>query len=106
MSAIDSRLSAIIEWIRQTTDVAAGRGALVPVSGGSDSALCFWLCAQALPRERVVATYAGSVLRCREWFEQVGQVIYLPEPPPDAHPEAARWAMMLTTCLRVRSWLV
>ena len=32
--AKDRRLEAIIAWIRQTTDLAKGRGVLVPVSGG------------------------------------------------------------------------
>ena len=100
------RLTQIIEWVRETTDTNAGRGALVPVSGGSDSALCFWICAQALPRGRVSAAYAGTQLRCREWFENLGQVHYLPEPPQEGHPEAARWASMLSLSMAVRGWLV
>jgi NH3-dependent NAD+ synthetase len=106
MSAIDDRLAGIIAWVRETTDVAAGRGALVPVSGGSDSALCFWLCTRALPPGRAVAVFAGTSLRCREWFESLGPVRLRPAPPPDAHPEAARWADMLTLCLAERRWLV
>src|SRR5947209_6853620 len=108
MSATGRRLTEVIDWIRRTTDVAGGRGALVPVSGGSDSALCFWLCAQALPRGRAVAAFAGDRLRlrCREWFEGVGPVRFLAGPPADAHPEAARWASMLALSLEVRGWLV
>jgi len=100
------RLTEIISWIRETTDVAGGRGALVPVSGGSDSALCFWLCAQALPRGRAVGAYSGTRLRCREWFESIGSVRYLPEPAGGSHPEAARWSSMLALSLEVRGWLV
>jgi NH3-dependent NAD+ synthetase len=103
---MDQRLTAIIGWIRETTDVAAGRGALIPVSGGSDSALCFWLCVQALPPGRAVAAFAGTDLRCREWFEGIGPVRYVPAPPPSAHPEAWRWAAMLSQSLAVRGWLV
>lgn len=103
---IDQRLTAIIDWIRETTDVAAGRGALIPVSGGSDSALCFWLCSQALPPGRAVAAFAGTDLRCREWFEGVGPVRYVAAPPPSAHPEAWRWAAMLSLSLVERGWLV
>jgi NH3-dependent NAD+ synthetase len=106
MTANDARLTAIIDWIRQTTDVAAGRGVLVPVSGGSDSALCFWLCARALPPGRAVAAYAGTNLRCRDWFEQLGPVRLLTEPLPQEHVEAHRWALMLAQALVVRGWLV
>lgn len=76
------------------------------MSGGSDSALCFWLCVQALPSGRSVAAFVGRDLRCREGFEGLGPVRYLPEPPPDAHPEAARWALMLSVSLAERGWLV
>jgi NH3-dependent NAD+ synthetase len=99
----NATLRSIIEWIRTSTDPA--RGALVPVSGGSDSALCFWLCAQALPG-RASAAFVGENLRCREWFEGVGPVRYLPNPPIQEHIEAQRWALMLGRALEVRGWLV
>ena len=102
----EARLNSIIGWIRRTTDVVAGRGAFIPISGGSDSALCFWLCAQALPRANTTAAYVGTELRCREWFEQIGTVIMLPVPPGDAHIEAQRWALMLSQSLKFRGWLV
>jgi len=107
MSDMDARLARIVEWIRASTDVAAGRGALVPVSGGSDSALCLWLCAQALPRGHVTAAYCGTNLRCRDWFASLAPVHYLeaPDATPQ-HVEAARWALMLSLSLEVRGWLV
>lgn len=106
MTSPDPRLTRLIDWIRTSTDVAAGRGALVPVSGGSDSALCFWLCARALPPGRAVGAYCGTNLRCREWFEGVGPVRYLPAPPPGRHIEAHRWALFLSESLDARGWLV
>lgn len=106
MSALDARLQVIIDWIRERTDVEAGRGALVPVSGGSDSALGFWLCAQALPPGRAIGAFVGSGLRCRGWFEQFGPVRLLPEPLVSSHIEATRWALMLSLSLDVRGWLV
>jgi NH3-dependent NAD+ synthetase len=106
MTSMDTRLSGIIDWIGRTTDVASGRGVLVPISGGSDSALCFWLCTKALPPGRAIAAYAGTDLRCREWFEQLGPVRLLPQPLPREHVEAHRWALMLTVALSVRGWLV
>jgi NH3-dependent NAD+ synthetase len=105
MSGLDSRLSAVIDWVARTTDVASGRGVLVPVSGGSDSALCFWICCQALPRGRAVAAHAGSGLRCRPWFESLGPLHMLTEPPPAADPEVDRWARMLSHARSVRGWL-
>ena len=106
MSRMDARLQAIIDWIRQNTDVAAGRGALIPVSGGSDSALGFWLCAQALPPGRAIGAFVGTGLRCQDWFEQQGPVRMLPEPPASSHIETTRWALMLSLSLDVRGWLV
>ncbi|HET7844836.1 MAG TPA: hypothetical protein VFL14_11840 [Xanthomonadales bacterium] len=107
MSDIDARLARVVAWIRDSTDGAAGRGALVPVSGGSDSALCLWLCAQALPRGHVTAAYAGTSLRCREWFEALAPVRFVqaPDATPQ-HVEAARWALMLSLSLELRGWLV
>lgn len=106
MSALDARLQTIITWIREHTDVAAGRGALIPISGGSDSALGFWLCAQALPAGRAIGAFVGTELRCRSWFEQLGPVRLLPEPPLTRHVETTRWALMLSLSLDVRGWLV
>ena len=106
MNSVDARLRAIIEWIRESTDIGAGRGALVPVSGGSDSALGFWLCAQALPPGRAIGAFVGQQLRCRDWFERQGQIRYLAEPLEASHIETTRWAMMLSLSLEVRGWLV
>ena len=106
MSELDPRLQHIIDWIREHTDVAAGRGALVPVSGGSDSALGFWLCAQALPPGRAIGAFVGTGLRCRGWFEQLGPLRLVPEPQASSHIETTRWALMLSLSLEVRGWLV
>lgn len=106
----DHRIDAIVAWIRQTTDVANGRGVLVPVSGGSDSALCLWLCAQALPRGRALAAYVGGpsqALRCQAWFESLAELRILPAPAGDsgADPEMIRWAAMLHQARANRCWL-
>jgi NH3-dependent NAD+ synthetase len=101
---MDRRLVSLIEWIRGTT--TAARGLLVPVSGGSDSALCFWLCCQARPSQ-VVGVHAGTNLRSREWFETCGRVDFVRE--PDAGPDdkdVARWATMLTLSRSRGMWLV
>lgn len=104
---LDRRLTDVIDWIRRTVEPATGRGALVPVSGGSDSALCFWLCAMALPPGRAIALYVGSSLRCREWFDSVGTVHTLEEPPrgADVDHEVLRWAMTITHARGHRGWV-
>lgn len=98
----DPRLTAIIDWIK--TRCGGAQGLLVPISGGTDSALCFWLCAQALP-EKTHGVYVGEDLRCRAWFEQVGHVELLPllQPGADTHPEVLRWALFQSRGLE-RHW--
>ena len=105
MNNLDTRLNELMEWVRRTTDYNNGRGVLIPVSGGSDSALCFWICTHALPPGRAIGAYVGTQLRCQDWFEQLGPIRYLPAPPPELHPEGARWSMMLSLSLSVRGWL-
>ncbi len=74
---MDERLKTLIAWIKKSTRRA--NGVLVPVSGGSDSALIFWLFNQACP-EKTLGVFSGSNLRCREWFESVGTIRRIPAP--------------------------
>ncbi len=101
---MDKRLTSLIDWIRN--EAAAAKGLLVPISGGSDSALVFWLCNQAYP-EKTVGVYAGDVnsLRCRSWFESVAKVITIPSPTAD-DKEAARWTEFLALGRKENRWLV
>jgi NH3-dependent NAD+ synthetase len=99
---MDRRLDAIITWVRAT--VGGARGLLVPVSGGSDSALCFWLCVQALPG-RVIATYVGETLRARPWFEELGPLEVLPHAAGPGDGEALRWAVLISHGLNRGHWL-
>lgn len=80
----------LIAWIAENTKSA--KGLLVPVSGGSDSAVLFSLCRQAAP-EKTKAVYAGAreTLRCRHWLEEVGPISYLPPPETSDDPELSRW---------------
>lgn len=104
MDPVD-RIQALIKWIRTTA--ASARGLLVPVSGGSDSALGFWLCAQAFP-QKTVAMHAqdDDVLRCRNWFDSVGIVVCTETPGRRNQREEMRWAQFLSYSIRRGQWLV
>ena len=95
-------LIQLAEWIRAT---AGERGLLVPVSGGTDSALCFWLCQQALPA-KAVAVHFGETLRGHAWFESLGPIETIPLPPEQEEKELTRWALLLSLSTRRRVWLV
>jgi NH3-dependent NAD+ synthetase len=99
----DPRLRAIGDWARGAASSA--RGVLVPVSGGSDSALAFWLLARALPG-RAFAVHVGAELRARDWFETIGSVFQLPHPDGPGDREALRWAALISHGLNLGHWLV
>lgn len=96
-------IDMLVEDIRTTAAGAAGL--LVPVSGGSDSALCFWLCSRAFP-ERTVAVHAGEDLRCAEWFRSIGPVEFVAVPGTHGEREEMRWSRFLAMSLARRAWLV
>lgn len=121
--SIDPRLSKLIDWMR--TSAAPANGLLVPLSGGSDSALIFWLLNQAFPtspagnaalkgsssepaRSKIIGVHVGDNLRCREWFESVGTVRLVPKPTLSAGQDAEvmRWATVQSLCVSARLWLV
>ncbi len=102
---MDDVLDALVEWIRETAGRA--RGLLVPVSGGTDGALCFWLCAHACPGKTTGLFVRGEQdLRERAWFEAVGPVETHPLPAGARHPEVARWALCLERSLEQDWWLI
>jgi len=100
---MDARLQKLIDQIRRTA--ADAGGLLIPVSGGSDSALNFWLCAQAFP-EKTLAVHAGANIRCREWYNSVGPIVFINTPGKYAHREEMRWGYFLAMSLNKNAWLV
>jgi NH3-dependent NAD+ synthetase len=100
---MDPRLKALVEWIRRTA--APAKGLLVPVSGGSDSALGFWLCMLAFPG-KTIAVHAGGNLRRQDWFTSVGPVAFVETPGDFKEREEMRWARFLALSLERRYWLV
>lgn len=96
---LENVLQGLIAWVG--ANVPGTSGFLVPVSGGSDSALCLWLCAHACSCPgRVHAVHFGDDLRCSDWFSSVGDVQML----PPALAEGARWGSLIA--MRERRWLV
>lgn len=100
---MEEKVTALKEWISNNTP--SRFGVLIPVSGGSDSALCFWLYNQLFP-ERVVGVYFGSTLRSRSWFEKTGVVRFAELPEGIRDPEIARFAMLLDTALHEHRLLI
>ncbi len=90
------KIDGIISWIQQA--VPQGVDILVPVSGGSDSALCFWLCNQVY-KEQTQGLCIGTQLRSRDWFDSVGTVVLHDIAFGGENPEVLRWAHFLTVCL-------
>ena len=95
-------IEKLVSWIR--TAAAGAHGLLVPISGGSDSALCFWLCRQALPG-KVIGVHAGRELRALAWFERLGRVEMIETPGRHEEREEMRWARFLAINLERGYWL-
>ncbi len=103
--ALNQKLDELIYWIKETA--ADAHSLLVPISGGSDSALSLYLCATAYP-QKTVGVFAGnpSELREREWFESLGKVEYTEVPGRYEDRESMRWAKLNALCIQKPAWLV
>ena len=88
------KINAIMDWLYR--EIPQDMKALVPVSGGSDSALCFWLCSTAL-HGKTQGVYIGKPehLRAEDWFHKTGSMCIESPLMPDLDPvqaEIMRWA--------------
>jgi NH3-dependent NAD+ synthetase len=83
-------------WLTETAPPDARL--LVPVSGGSDSSFCFWLCNQELGRA-TLGVYVGTGLRRRDWLDGIGDLIVSGVDYGDVNPEIRRWALFLGMAL-------
>ncbi len=97
------KIDTLLKWIECVA--VSANGLFIPVSGGSDSALCFWLCAKVFPK-KTVAVHAGSNLRGAEWFANVGAVEGVETPGAYEEREEMRWARFLSMSLARHAWLV
>jgi NH3-dependent NAD+ synthetase len=93
----------IVAWIRKRAERA--RSLHVPVSGGSDSALGFLLCARAFP-DKTIGIHVGWKIRCRDWFEGVADLMHVVPSDRRFVGEEHRWAHVLSTSLAHGAWLV
>ncbi len=89
----DPRLGKIVDFVKDVSKPVDGL--LVPVSGGTDSALTFWICTQAVPG-KVLGVYAGEDLRGKEWFESRGKIVRVETPGEEREVEEMRWARFLS----------
>jgi NAD(P)-dependent dehydrogenase (short-subunit alcohol dehydrogenase family)/NH3-dependent NAD+ synthetase len=112
----EPRILQLINWVRQ--NAAPARQLLVPISGGSDSALAFYICSRAYP-EKTRAVFVGkpNQLRSRLWFEaeapgavsyeSIGRIKRLSGPQEHGgDAEIARWAKFLALANATGAWLV
>lgn len=101
----NQKLDELVFWLKETA--ANAHTLLVPISGGSDSALSFYLCATAYPQKTVgVFTGNPSELRERGWFEQIGKVEYVEVPGAYGDRESMRWAKLNALSVQKQAWLV
>jgi NH3-dependent NAD+ synthetase len=100
-----SDIDILIRSIRAT--VLHNKKLLIPVSGGSDSSLCLWLCAKALPG-RTVGVFHGDTLPTEnKWLSSISEIIYDETPSTGFKDlEVYRWARFLETALIKDSVLV
>ena len=90
-------LVKIVDWVRTVCEAA--KGLVVPISGGSDSALCLWICARAC--RNVTGVYFGDKpLRSEKWFHTVAPI----EVHASLDTERSRWSQLMA--LRERRWIV
>lgn len=99
------KLDELVSWVKETA--ASAHSLLVPISGGSDSALSFYLCTKAYP-QKTAGIFAGnpSQLREKRWFERTGKVEYIEVPGTYEDRESMRWGKLNALSIQKQAWLV
>lgn len=98
----DFRLTFLKQWIANTAKPA--KGLLVPVSGGTDSALTFYLLSQVYP-QKTLGIFIGENLRAKEWFCKIGSMMFPLVPSDWKYPEVERNAMFQKVASSEGRWL-
>lgn len=97
------RLDDLIDFVALSTTRA--KGLLIPISGGSDSALAFWILNQACS-QKSLGIFCGQDLRCKDWFAKTGSIRLVEQPTFLSDKETARWALFHDLSLQENRWLV
>lgn len=92
---MDKKIKKLTQWIEENTP--ENLDVLIPVSGGTDSALCFYLYTRVFP-QKTLGMFIGAELRCKEWFDFIGTVRSM-RAPVMKNDEVARWALLLDTAI-------
>lgn len=100
---VKNMISSLMNQMVNT--VASAKRLIVPISGGSDSALTFSLLSKLYP-DKTMGIYIGSDLREKKWFEETGPTSLLDVGPEIAKSETYRWATILNYTLLQGGWLV
>jgi NH3-dependent NAD+ synthetase len=100
---ISFMLTELRNWVKPTA--AQANGLLVPISGGSDSALTFHILNAVYP-DKTLGVFVGNDLRAREWFESEGKIRFLPALASRQHAEVERNAIFQKLALDENRWLV
>jgi NH3-dependent NAD+ synthetase len=96
-------LDNLTEWVESNTPENCGL--ILPVSGGSDSALAAYICGQAVG-DRAVGVFFGESLRRQDWFSQQMEVMVTSLDANKLDPEAARWAHIVTQAVNEQRVIV
>lgn len=99
-----NKILELQEWIHDHTPESLN--VLIPLSGGSDSALSFWLYNKVVP-EKTLGIYVGTTLRQAPWFNQVGTIHIEPNLLDAFHDmEITRWGYFLKRSITDKRILV
>jgi 3-oxoacyl-[acyl-carrier protein] reductase len=101
----DARALKIVNWISKNAEKA--KRLIVPVSGGSDSALALKLCSMAYPN-KTIGVYFGEDDKSLQIDYLSFQAPILLEPSPEDPKDAEidRWARLLKIAKNEGGWLV
>lgn len=96
----------LMEKMRMAT--APAKHIIIPISGGSDSALIYNLLNNICPH-KIIGVHIGKNLREQQWFHSTGNLLMIDAEFSAFGPETAeayRWATLLNTSLKYKGWLV
>lgn len=86
-------ISAVEQYVSSPT------GLVIPVSGGTDSALTFLVCVEAVGRNRVRGLHIGSALLGGDWYDAKADVAVEQNSCPEhVNIEPYVWARIMTEC--------